>query len=201
MDGSAIADVAAAKRALRSLVLARRAMLAPGSLDRAGPATAALVLALPQVRAARVVAAYVGVGLEVPTSALLDGLTARGTVVLLPVLEADDSLSWRRIDDSSALVRGRHGLLEPPVAAARGELTDAEVVVVPGVCYDKSGARLGRGGGSYDRALRQLASAVTIVGTALEADVVEEVPVEPHDVPVHIIVTPDRVITIEAGGR
>ncbi len=149
---------------------------------------AARVLALPEVVSARVVAAYVGVGLEVPTAPLLDGLAARGARVLLPVLLADDGLAWGAY--AGRLVAGRRGLLEP--AAADAALAEADVVVVPGVAYDALGRRLGRGGGSYDRALATVT--VPVVAMALDEEVVDEVPVEPHDRRVDVVVTPTRVL-------
>jgi 5-formyltetrahydrofolate cyclo-ligase len=189
-----------AKRALRASVLARRAVLSAAELGLAGAAISERLSQLPAVRAARVVAAYVGVGVEIPTERVISSLVETGTTVLLPRLEADRSLTWRPMSSRSALVRGRHGLLEPPEADAPRPLADADVVVLPGLCYDISGNRLGRGGGSYDRALKDLPGSVTTIGIALDSDIVEAVPVDEHDQPVRIIVTPSRVITIDDGG-
>ncbi|MDQ1709416.1 MAG: 5-formyltetrahydrofolate cyclo-ligase [Frankiaceae bacterium] len=200
MDGTPAA-IADAKRALRRRVLASRSELPRAALDAAGDAIARAVLALPQVQAADVVAAYVATAVEVPTARLLDGLVQAGKTVLLPVLRADDSLSWRALTDLAHLVPGRRGLLEPPAAAPEHGLGDAQVVIAPGLCYDGRGRRLGRGGGSYDRALDGLAATVTAVGIALDADIVESLPVDSHDQPVHVVVTPTRVITAEDGGR
>ena len=178
--------VVAAKRLLRARVLAARALLTDGERAAYAEAVTARLLALPEVASARVVAAYVGTGTELPTRPLLDALG--GGVVLLPVLRDDDALAWGRYDGT--LVPGRRGLLEPPSAGA--DLADAEVVVVPGVAYDATGRRLGRGGGSYDRALA--AVRVPVVGVALDSEVVDAVPVDAHDRPVDVVVTPTRVL-------
>lgn len=182
-----------AKRLLRARVLAARAALPAGERERAAAAVTAALLGLPEVAAARVVAAYVGTGTELPTRPLLDALARRATV-LLPVLLPDDGLAWGAYDGS--LVEGRRGLLEPAVAGAA--LADADVVIAPGVAYDLAGRRLGRGGGSYDRALA--AVAVPVVGVALDGEVVPEVPVEPHDRRVDVVVTPTRVLRIGQAG-
>ena len=177
-----------AKRALRSRVLAERAALPEDVREALAASVAARVLALPEVASARVVAAYAGTGTELPTLPLLDALRSRGVRVLLPVLLDGGALAWGTYD--GALVAGHHGLLEP--GARDASLASADVILVPGVAYDPSGRRLGRGGGSYDRALASVS--VPAVGLARDEEVIDEVPVEPHDRPVDVVVTPSRVL-------
>ena len=184
------AVTSSAKRALRTRLLAARAAMSAADRARAAAAICDRLLDLPEVASARVVAAYVGIGTELPTRPLLDALTARGVRVLLPVLLADDTLAWGTYD--AALVEGRRGLLEP--AGRDADLAAADVVVVPGVAYDFAGRRLGRGGGSYDRALATVS--VPVVALALDGEVVDEVPVEEHDRRVDLVVTPTRVFRL-----
>jgi 5-formyltetrahydrofolate cyclo-ligase len=193
-------SAATAKRELRARVLAHRAALPPRELQLAGAAISARLRELPALRAARIVAAYIGIGFEVPTDELISDVLATGGTVLLPRLEADRSLTWRPLTTRSDLVVGRYGLLEPSQDVAARPLYDADVVVLPGLCYDAVGNRLGRGGGSYDRALKDLPGTVTAIGITLDGDLVDTVPVESHDRPVQIIVTPSRVITVDGGG-
>jgi 5-formyltetrahydrofolate cyclo-ligase len=181
-------DEVSAKRRLRRVTLARRAALSDPERAAYAAAVTDRLLALPEVASARVVAAYAGTGTELPTLPFLAALVARGTTVLLPVLLPDDGLAWGRYDGT--LVPGRRGLLEPPSAGA--DLGSAQVVVVPGVAYDAAGGRLGRGGGSYDRALALVRAPV--VGVALDTEVVDAVPMDAHDVRVDVIVTPTRVL-------
>lgn len=187
-DPGAVNDVRAAKQALRSRVLAARAALSAGDRAALADVLCARLLALPEVAVARCVAAYVGVGTELPTLPFLEALRGRGVAVLLPVLRPDRSLAWGTY--TGVLVDGPHGLVEPPSAAA--SLAEADVVVAPGVAYDMAGHRLGRGGGSYDRALSSVT--VPVVGLALDDEMVEAVPVEAHDRTVDVVVTPTRVI-------
>lgn len=181
-------DAPERKRALRARVLAVRAGLSSAERQSAAAVLSARALALPEVSSARVVAAYYGTGTELPTAPLLDALRARGVRVLLPLLLPHDGLAWGTYDGS--LVPGRRGLSEP--AAADADLSEADVVVVPGVAYDAAGRRLGRGGGSYDRALATIT--VPVVALALDSEVVDEVPVEAHDRRVDVVVTPTRVL-------
>jgi 5-formyltetrahydrofolate cyclo-ligase len=176
------------KSALRRRLLAARAALTDAERTAAASAIHARVLALPEVADAGVVAAYLATGTELPTLPLLAALAPR--TVLLPVLLADDGLAWGAFD--GGLVEGRHGLREPSGPPA--DLAAADVVIVPGVAYDAAGRRLGRGGGSYDRALATVT--VPVVALALDGEVVAEVPVEPHDRRVDVVVTPTRVLRV-----
>jgi 5-formyltetrahydrofolate cyclo-ligase len=135
------------KRTVRRAVLAARADVPLAVRAGASAAVVGRLLDLPEVRSATAVAAFVGVGTELDTAALLDVLHGRGTRVLLPVLLPDDSLAWRRYAGRDRLVAARRGLLEPAACAdeAAPQLGDVDVVVVPGVCYDLAGRRLGRG--------------------------------------------------------
>lgn len=193
-------DSSVAKKALRTAVLNGRAIMDAEAAATAAEAITATLLALPVLRAARTVAAYVSLGSEVSTQSLLAALTDRGVTVLLPVLAADGSLTWRELSRLDALVPGRHGLREPPPTAPARDLGDAAVVIVPGVAFDRAGNRLGRGGGSYDRALNALPPGVTTIAAAFDSDIVESVPVDPHDKRVAMIVTPTRVIVPDEGG-
>ena len=115
-------------------------------------------LELPELAEARTVAAYVSVGREPGTRALLDALRARGVRVLLPVLLPDNDLDWAAYEGPDALARAGRGLLEPAGPRLGPDaVTGADAVLLPGLAVDGGGMRLGRGGGSYDRVLARLA--------------------------------------------
>jgi 5-formyltetrahydrofolate cyclo-ligase len=200
-SGSVTERLADSKRALRKAVLAARAEMSPAHRADASAGVVQRLLELPEVRSAAAVAAFVGVGTELDTTRLLDDLHGRGTRVLLPVLLADDSLGWRPYAGRDLLVTGRRGLREPSTSGGdpAPQLREVDVVVVPGVCYDFAGRRLGRGGGSYDRALAGLPGRVLRVGVALDGEIIVEVPAAPHDEPVDVVVTPTRTIRCDGG--
>ncbi|MFE3252206.1 5-formyltetrahydrofolate cyclo-ligase [Streptomyces sp. NPDC059209] len=188
------------KTALRREVLAARRLLSEDDVRDTSAVLAGRALNLPELAAAGTVAAYVSVGHEPGTRALLDALRERGVRVLLPVLLPDDDLDWAAYDGAERLVRAGRGLLEPdgPRLGVHAVL-EARVVLLPGLAVDGRGMRLGRGGGSYDRVLARLERAATDgradEGPALavllyDHEVVERVPEEPHDRPVHVAVTP-----------
>ncbi|MFE5816522.1 5-formyltetrahydrofolate cyclo-ligase [Streptomyces sp. NPDC056479] len=189
------------KRTLRRELLAVRNRLPDGDLRETAAALAVRALDLPELAHARVVAAYVSVGSEPGTLALLDALRARGVEVLLPALLPDNDLDWGAYTGADSLARVRHGgkmaLLEPAGERLGPEaVTGADVVLLPGLAVDARGLRLGRGGGSYDRVLARLERAgarPVLVVLLYDSEVVEHVPEEPHDRPVHAVVTPSGV--------
>ncbi|MFJ8020466.1 5-formyltetrahydrofolate cyclo-ligase [Streptomyces sp. NPDC096311] len=186
---------------LRRGFLAVRSRLTPYDLRVSAGALALRALELPELAHARTVAAYVSVGSEPGTLALLDALHARGVRVLLPVLMADNDLDWGAYAGEGSLERVRHGgrmaLLEPAGERLGPEaVQEADAVLLPGLAVDRRGMRLGRGGGSYDRVLARLERAgadPALVVLLYDAEVVEHVPAEPHDRPVHAVVTPSGV--------
>jgi 5-formyltetrahydrofolate cyclo-ligase len=150
------------------------------------------LLALPEVAAAYCVALYVTLGGEPDTHDILAGLRARGIRVLLPAVRADLDLDFREY--TGTLVPGARGTREPPPAAPAVDLARADVVIVPVVAVDRQGRRLGRGGGSYDRALARVRTGVPVVALAYDREVVDAVPTRPHDRRVTVIVTPTRAM-------
>ncbi len=99
----------------------------------------------------------------------------------------------------SDLVSGPTGLLEPPAGAPEEVPAAGDAAVVPGVAFDRTGARLGRGGGFYDRAFPPgAADAPLLVGFAHSFQVVERVPCESHDRRMDAIVTENGMVWVEA---
>jgi len=161
----------AAKAALRSRLLAARASLVP-HVRMAGDLARDLVLA-DLLRGAQV-AAYASFGTEPATSSLLTPAT------LLPVVLPDGDLDWVR-----------HGGHTP---LGRSAIAGCDVVLVPALAVDGAGRRLGRGGGSYDRALGRATGLV--VALLHDGELVPELPAEPHDVPVHAVALPTGLVRL-----
>ncbi|MGW5659428.1 5-formyltetrahydrofolate cyclo-ligase [Streptomyces sp. NPDC003758] len=186
---------------LRQGFLAVRSALTADDVREAAAALAERALELPELAHARTVAAYVSVGSEPGTLALLEALRVRGVRVLLPVLLPDNDLDWGTYAGPESLVSVRHGgrmaLLEPAGERLGPEaVREADAVLLPGLAVDARGMRLGRGGGSYDRVLSRLERAgaePVLVVLLYDAEVVERVPEEAHDRPVHAVVTPSGV--------
>ncbi|WP_443334384.1 5-formyltetrahydrofolate cyclo-ligase [Streptomyces sp. MMBL 11-1] len=188
---------ASAKSTLRRELLAARALLTEEDVARTATVLAEAALRLPELADAGTVAAYVSVGREPGTRALLESLRGRGVRVLLPVLLADNDLDWAAYEGPEHLLPAGRGLLEPGgPRLGPAAVLEADAVLLPGLAADGSGMRLGRGGGSYDRVLSRLTAAgahPSLVVLLYDAEVVARVPSEPHDRPVDAVVTPAGV--------
>lgn len=187
----------AGKPYLRTKLLAARASLNEEiRADHARSIRDAL-LTLPEAEMAGTVAAYVSVGTEPGTRGLLFAMWKRGTYILLPRLLKDGDLDWASYEGPDSLVEGPHGLLEP-AEASRGvdAVRTADLVVVPALAVDTTGARLGRGGGSYDRVLARVGPAIPTIALLYDSELVTEpLPTEPHDRPVSAAITPSEGLT------
>ena len=87
-----------------------------------------------------------------PSRPLFDALVAQGIPCLFPRVLEEHALAFARVTDWSELRPGRYGVLEPPALAAVTRPEEGDLVLVPGVAFDRAGNRLGRGQGYYDRA-------------------------------------------------
>ncbi|RIL05437.1 MAG: 5-formyltetrahydrofolate cyclo-ligase [Proteobacteria bacterium] len=146
----------------------------------AGFAIDAHLRALPELARARRVAAYMALGDEAPLDGTIGEVLASGRVLLLPRIHGDH-LEFAAVDDPSSLFRGPFGIPEPPSSAPASALDVSDVVLVPGVAFDASGGRLGRGRGFYDRVLREGAGAPLAIGVGFSFQIVARVPTQPHD--------------------
>jgi 5-formyltetrahydrofolate cyclo-ligase len=140
--------------------------------------------------------AYVPVGSEPGSPAMLDALVAAGARVLLPVAREDDAgiplpLNWGEY--RGELIAARFGLREPPPPWLPAEaIGAASIVVVPALAVDLAGIRLGRGAGFYDRSLTLTDSAARLIAMVRDDEVVDHLPGEPHDVAMTHALTPGR---------
>jgi 5-formyltetrahydrofolate cyclo-ligase len=178
----------AGKSALRERSLASRR--ARPEAERSAAAAAVAAALLRGLAGVRAFAAYVPEETEPGYGRLPAVFTQLGARVLLPVVPAAGSeLAWAV--DTGRLAPGRFGLLEP-VGPRLGPtaIGTADVVVVPALAVDRTGVRLGRGGGYYDRALGHARAGALIVAVVFDDELVDEVPAEPHDHRVHAVVTP-----------
>ncbi|OEV12339.1 MULTISPECIES: 5-formyltetrahydrofolate cyclo-ligase [Streptomyces] len=195
--GGAVDGTDGSKHTLRESILAVRARLTARDAQETATVLAERALELPELAEAHTVAAYVSIGGEPGTGPLLEALRAQGVRVLLPVLLPDNDLDWAVYEGAEHLVRARRGLLEPTGPRLGPDaVTRADAVLLPGLAVDGQGIRLGRGGGSYDRALARIvaAGARPVLAVLLyDAELVGSVPAEPHDLPVSAAVTPSAI--------
>ena len=184
------------KAALRKQLLAARSALDPDQRREAGRLIRDVLLDLPALQMAGTVAAYYSVGTEPDTRGLVYALWKRGTYVLLPLLRPDGDLDWASYEGPDSLVPGPRGLHEPG-EPPRGvdAVARADVVLAPALAVDRAGNRLGRGGGSYDRALARVGPLIPVIALLYDDELLGRVPAEPHDTPVRAAIRPGSGIT------
>lgn len=170
----------AEKAALRRQCLAARRAI-PG----AGEALRDIILRdLPPLPTA-LIGGFWPIGEEINTRPLLETLHARGHVIALPVTPGrGEPLSFRAWSPGEAMARGPMGTLHP----AQGDTVTPDWLIIPLLAFDRTGARLGYGGGYYDRTLALLGAA-TAIGVAYAAQEIAKVPTGPHDFRLHAIAT------------
>jgi 5-formyltetrahydrofolate cyclo-ligase len=159
---------------LRARLLTARAALGPEQIAAARAAVRLQVLS--RFAAARRVAAFRPLRTEPGSVELLDELVAGGASVLVPVLLDDRDLDWSPWPSADLL-----GI---------GAIAHVDVVLAPALAVSRTGVRLGRGGGSYDRALARVPPGVPVVALLHDGEIVEHLPSDEWDVPVTAAITP-----------
>ena len=196
MEDAASGGIAGEKASLRRRLMADRALLTPEQRAAGGRALRDAILELPQVQMAGTIAAYYSLASEPDTHGLVYALWKRGGYVLLPLLRPDADLDWASYEGPDSLRPGPRGLAEPG-EPPRGldAVARADLVLVPALAVDRSGVRLGRGGGSYDRALARVGPEVPTIALVYDGELLDKVPADGHDQRVRLIARPSAGIT------
>lgn len=145
------------------------------------------------------IATYLSVGTEPDTAFLNALLVTLGATTLAPVLTDDGDLDWALVAAEQPGLRGTR----EPTGGRLGHhaISGADLVLVPALAVDHAGHRLGRGGGSYDRALARVRATATVLAVVHDDEVLDAVPTEPHDRPVDGVLTPSGVLYFATAGR
>ncbi|MFC7448654.1 5-formyltetrahydrofolate cyclo-ligase [Rhodococcus daqingensis] len=183
---------AATKAQWRARVLAERRSRDAETRDAENRALAAAAADLGiALGPSATVCAYVPVGTEPGSTAILDALRPRVARILLPVAREPGPLHWAEYHGTDALVSAPFGLREPgephlpPTAIAA-----AAAILIPALAVDGRGVRLGRGAGFYDRTLDLADPAARLIAVIRDDEVVAELPDESHDIRVGWVLTP-----------
>jgi 5-formyltetrahydrofolate cyclo-ligase len=197
-------DVPAAKAAIRRELRNRLAGMEPA---KAAESSAGLCERLiEKLGKARTVLAFVPIAGEPDLTAFLEWAWVTGVRLCFPrvnwvakTMEAAELApdSAGQLDLGTRLKATRHGILQPPPSAAAVAAADLSVILVPGLGFDPQGRRIGRGAGFYDRFLTGSGGRTAKVGVAFDCQVVDSVPVEPHDASVDAIATERRWIVVQ----
>jgi len=186
--------VVAGKKASRRRVLAIRDALSGDARDRKSQAITERLLALPAFAGAGTIAAYVSFGTEFNTEAFLTAVLARGKHLVLPRVTSErHELAFHFVTDlERSLLPGPWDILQPdPAQCADASADQIDFMLVPGVAFTAQCERLGYGGGFYDAAINRARADAAKVAAAFAVQIVDEIPLEPHDQRVDLVVTED----------
>lgn len=184
----------ASKRALRKRVLAARDALGPAEREARSAALRERVLSLPLWKRARTVHLFAPFGSEVDTVPLIRALLAEKRRALLPRVAPGRVLEHCLVESEEDLAPGAYAIPEPGRHCVEVEPDEVDLVLVPGVAFDRSGGRLGYGGGFYDAFLG--ACPAPRVALAFALQIVPVVPREGHDLLVHALVTDEELVIV-----
>jgi 5-formyltetrahydrofolate cyclo-ligase len=132
------------------------------------------------------VMSYLAFGSEVDLSDVHDAVFAAGGRMVVPRVEAPRIVAVELVPGEDARV-SRFGIREP--AGPEVEPAEIDLVLVPGVAFDRSGRRLGYGAGYYDQFLTRVSPGTPLVGSCFSVQIADRVPSEPHDRPVDVVIT------------
>jgi 5-formyltetrahydrofolate cyclo-ligase len=140
---------------------------------------------------AKVIGAYFAFGSEVNTDLIIEQARPLGKTIALPRVEGDE-ISFYKVSSQEFLVKGRFGIMEP---LPYDRLDNIDLIMVPGIAFDKKGYRLGYGKGYYDRYLSNRKSRLSI-GLAYSTQLISSLPHENHDEKLDAIATEDKILHV-----
>jgi len=181
-----------AKIRLRQAMLARRKQLDAGIYCNLSDRIQQKLIDESCFQQARSLALYSPINNEVQTEALLVTALRDGKQVYYPRV-AGEQLQFCQVTSSADLAPGTFGVAEP-VAQQDSIAEHLDLIIVPGVAFDRDGYRLGYGKGFYDRELARVPKVTRSVGLCFEFQLCPELPHEAHDRPVSLVVTEKRII-------
>lgn len=185
------------KYELRQKMLQLRSNLSYGTWQAISLAAQRHLTSLQQFADAGCIALYMPIRNEVDTRLALDTCLHNGQRVLLPRVTGKDLL-FCNVDNPGQLTKGCYGIPEPGISCPPVPLSAADLVVVPGVAFDRQGHRIGFGQGFYDRCLAELDKKITLIGLCHDFQIVGELPTEQHDISMDLLVSEQQVIDLKS---
>lgn len=184
------------KSAIRKEIVPQRRSISHREMMEKSAIIQKLLLELAEYEESESIGLYACIKNEVSTDIIFKQAFEDGKKILFPQIKIEEKgLEFVPVQNLEELVLGPFGILSPPYKENVVRIPEEiELLVIPGVAYDLKGGRLGYGGGFYDRYLQKLVKRPFVVAPAYEFQILDEIPVCPHDVKVDIIVTERRVI-------
>ena len=180
------------KRNLRKKIIEQRLSLLQKEVEQKSDTIMSTLFSTDYYKKAKVVMFYVDMRNEVMTKKAIIKALSEGKRVVVPRVKKGYGLLAMEIKSLDELKPGTFGVLEPP-EMEEVILEEIDLVVVPGVVFDKKGYRIGYGGGYYDRFLPKLRKDAKKIAVAFEMQMVDFIPAESHDIKMDAIITEKRL--------
>lgn len=197
MDEAPVSELSELKTAIRKQAHENRR--AQSEKDSVSKKIVNRFIDLPEYRAAQSIMFYVDVRDEVRTRQALPAAVASGKRIIVPYcVDGELELFW--LENIDELELGMYRILEPKnelrlLESKRIQPTDLDLVMVPGVAFDRTGGRTGHGKGYYDKLLQHARLDAPLIALAFECQMFEKIPAESHDIYMDKIVTEDAIYT------
>jgi 5-formyltetrahydrofolate cyclo-ligase len=146
------------------------------------------------------IALYAGIDREIGTQLIFERARAAKKTLFFPHITGPGEMVFLETDDCENMVPNRYGIPEPVLGSREIAVEDLDLVVVPGVAFDREGFRLGFGGGYYDRVLPRLRPEAISLGLAYTFQVVDKLPTRAHDRKVKRLVTEQGFLRLSPEG-
>lgn len=131
---------------------------------------------------------------EPDTNGIIKKLLGEGKKIVVPVTdEGNCTLTLSYIDNTDDLIKGAYGICEPKTVKM-ADINDIDIVLVPGLAFDRCGGRMGFGKGYYDRLLSE--SEAVKIGLCYDFQLMDKIPTQMHDVPMDFIITEKEIVEI-----
>lgn len=182
------------KEELRTEMRAKRRELTIKEVDCRSEIICNNLFTLENVNNAAVICTFLSAFKEPDTFRIIEKLWKKGCKVVVPITDMENvSLSLSYIDGMADLKKGAYGISEPS-AIKEANAADIDLILVPGLAFDRNGGRMGFGKGYYDRLLES--SNAIKIGICYDFQLLDNIPTEPHDIPMNIIVTDKEILEI-----
>ncbi len=178
---------------LRAVLMQERRNLVPESVRTRSAAVTARLRTLPEFERAACIGAYLAILNEVDLSELIRDLCGESRTVCVPRMLEHGALEFGAFEEA-CLIAGPRGVTQPDETAVHVPLEKIDLLIVPGVGFDERGYRIGMGAAYYDRTLADAARRPLTVGVGYDFQLVDEIPHDPWDVPLDIIVTETKTV-------
>lgn len=153
------------------------------------------LISLNSYKRAKKVFIYIGFGSEINTKGLIEIMLKEGKEVFVPKVLEEEMIALK-ITSLNNLIESKFKILEPVGEKSDIDGEEFDLIIMPGVAFDRSGNRIGYGKGYYDKYLKDVKSDIKKIALAYELQLIEEIETEEHDLKVDSIITENEIIDI-----